>query len=559
MVSPCARSARRPALWKHVALPLALARDRIDVFHSPTGTLPARRRPARGGHDSRPLRRHRAALVHAAHRLGNCARPSAWPRAPQRRSSPSPSARAATWSSAIGVAPRQIRVVYNGVDHARFRPRDEVDAEAVARRFGLRSPFILCVGSLMPWRNAPRLLRAPRDWAMGCCSSAATSGAPTRPRASRPKRLGLGALRRLRRRRRPAELYAAAAVFAYPSLYEGFGIPPVEAMACGTPVVASTGGALPEVLGDAALLVDPYDEDALAQALASGRGRSRRVAPTRPRARRRYTWQRAAAETWQVYRIGARRMRADLLPARRRDQRQQPPPRAAVFAVPAGRGHRAAACVDRCPSALPALDRARSWRCIGKRQRFYGLFLACRLLDVLRARGADVVVIQRDLFPFGPPLLERLLAPTQSAAGLRHRRRDLPAPGVHADTPFQRLRRFDKVAEVVAARAGSAWPPSRSPPGRGTTTRNVSIVPMAVDLAAYDRVARPPRRRVLVLVLGLGGHRRRPALSGGARAGAARVAAKHDRRRARDLGRLCQRPPARVCRSTRVPGGPKPR
>ena len=91
------------------------------------------------------------------------------------------------------------------------------------------------------------------------------------------------------------------AVFAYPSLYEGFGIPPVEAMACGTPVVASTAGAFPEVLGDAALLVDPHDEDALAEALqaaADDRGELRRRGLERAA---RYTWPRAAAETWQVY------------------------------------------------------------------------------------------------------------------------------------------------------------------------------------------------------------------------------------------------------------------
>jgi glycosyltransferase involved in cell wall biosynthesis len=64
-----------------------------------------------------------------------------------------------------------------------------------------------------------------------------------------------------------AALYRMAAVFAFPSLYEGFGLPPLEAMACGTPVVTSRISSLPEVVGDGALLVDPYSEEAIAQGI----------------------------------------------------------------------------------------------------------------------------------------------------------------------------------------------------------------------------------------------------------------------------------------------------
>src|SRR5207244_4567260 len=64
-------------------------------------------------------------------------------------------------------------------------------------------------------------------------------------------------------------LYNAADVFVYPSLYEGFGLPPLEAMACGTPVVTSTAASLPEVVGDAALKVDPLDVEAVAMAIAT--------------------------------------------------------------------------------------------------------------------------------------------------------------------------------------------------------------------------------------------------------------------------------------------------
>jgi len=100
-------------------------------------------------------------------------------------------------------------------------------------------------------------------------------------------------------------LYAAADAFAFPSLYEGFGLPPLEAMACGVPVIVANNSSLPEVVGDAALLVDARDEAGLAAALervlsdgdlrSALRARGRRQAAT-------YTWQRAAAKLLSVYR-----------------------------------------------------------------------------------------------------------------------------------------------------------------------------------------------------------------------------------------------------------------
>jgi glycosyltransferase involved in cell wall biosynthesis len=293
-----------PLAWKHVALPLALAHDRRDVFHSPTGTLPlwapcrqvvtihdlfAVVEPIwfapRVGWQLRTTQRRAARHASRVIAVSNCTRRDLVER--------------------FGVPPSSISVIYNGVDHSRFRPA-EVDAEAVARRFGVRYPFILCVGSLMPWRNAPRLLRAAARLDLGLLFVGRDLWGrdPTRRLAADngwdwARFAGYVADVDL------PDLYAAARVFAYPSLYEGFGIPPVEAMACGTPVVASTAGALPEVLGDAALLVDPLDEDALAEALraaADDRGTLRRRGLERAA---QYTWQRAAAETWHVYETAA--------------------------------------------------------------------------------------------------------------------------------------------------------------------------------------------------------------------------------------------------------------
>jgi alpha-1,3-rhamnosyl/mannosyltransferase len=154
----------------------------------------------------------------------------------------------------------------------------------------------------MPWRNAPRLLRAAAKLRFGLLFVGRDIWGtdPTQRIAAEngwewARFAGYVADAEL------AELYAAARVFAYPSLYEGFGIPPLEAMACGTPVVASTAGALPEVLGDAALLVDATDEAALAEALqaaAEDQGLLRRRGLERAA---RYRWDLAAQQTWQVY------------------------------------------------------------------------------------------------------------------------------------------------------------------------------------------------------------------------------------------------------------------
>ncbi|MHB0875129.1 MAG: glycosyltransferase family 4 protein, partial [Anaerolineae bacterium] len=98
--------------------------------------------------------------------------------------------------------------------------------------------------------------------------------------------------------------YGAADLFVYPSLYEGFGLPPLEAMACGTPVVAAASSSLPEVVGDAGLLVPPLNVDALADAMSSLLSdiEHRRHLAERGLARARsYTWKEAARATAAIY------------------------------------------------------------------------------------------------------------------------------------------------------------------------------------------------------------------------------------------------------------------
>ncbi len=99
-------------------------------------------------------------------------------------------------------------------------------------------------------------------------------------------------------------LYRLASVFVFPSLYEGFGLPPLEAMAAGVPVITSNVSSLPEVVGDAALLIDPLDENAIADAMCRVLGdaalRTELVRRGHERVKA-FSWERAAARTYQVY------------------------------------------------------------------------------------------------------------------------------------------------------------------------------------------------------------------------------------------------------------------
>ena len=158
------------------------------------------------------------------------------------------------------------------------------DPAPLLRRLGLERPYVLAVGTDSPRKNLGLLdAIAPKLEADGLAVVIAGSS-----RAVHAHDLGRrrGAPPRLRAGPDLPELYTGAAAFAMPSLYEGFGLPCVEAMAAGTPVVAADRGALPEACGGAALLADPADPDAFAAALLSAAGPRAGAARDRgPRAR----------------------------------------------------------------------------------------------------------------------------------------------------------------------------------------------------------------------------------------------------------------------------------
>jgi glycosyltransferase involved in cell wall biosynthesis len=188
-----------------------------------------------------------------------------------------------------GADAARITVVPGGVDHDRLRPgTDPAPARAA---LGLHGPYVLTVASRLPRKNLVALEPAARR--LGELGIEVVAAGGSRPQFAGPAQAGavrdLGPV--------PEELlpglYAGAAAFTLPSLHEGFGLPVLEAMASGVPVVASDRGALPETCGGAALLVDPTDHAAIADALEAAIGDDALVAAGLARAAR-FSWERTA-------------------------------------------------------------------------------------------------------------------------------------------------------------------------------------------------------------------------------------------------------------------------
>jgi glycosyltransferase involved in cell wall biosynthesis len=193
------------------------------------------------------------------------------------------------------------------VDPAQFRP---VDPAAVLARYGLAEPYLLFVGSLEPRKNLPALLSAWGEVRQRF-STAELVIAGGRSPVFRPALNGQGKILCHERVRflgavpdseLPA-LYSGAAALLLPSLYEGFGLPVMEAMACGVPVISSSAGALKEAAGAAALLIDPADAEGLAGAIERILTDEGLRADLRQKGFERsasFPWSRTADRTWTI-------------------------------------------------------------------------------------------------------------------------------------------------------------------------------------------------------------------------------------------------------------------
>ena len=209
----------------------------------------------------------------------------------------------------FGIPEEKITVIHSGIPHLYFTPGDTL-IEAARLKYGLRRPFVLFVGTIEPRKNVDLLLEAfeslpvalRQHWDLVIAGSPGWASSHTMKRLHRDAKVRyLGYV--------PEALLpgltAAATIFVYPSLYEGFGFPVAQAMAAGVPVITSNVSAMPEIAGEAALLIDPRSQNdlhhALTRLMTTEDLRSVLAASGRQRAEQ-FHWENCAAQSIEFFR-----------------------------------------------------------------------------------------------------------------------------------------------------------------------------------------------------------------------------------------------------------------
>ncbi|NSW54645.1 MAG: glycosyltransferase family 4 protein [Armatimonadetes bacterium] len=304
------RISRHTRLWLRARMPILMALDRVDIAHFPGSLLPlwlpapavvtfydlaALRYPEL--YDPRELSYYDSIIPRAARRAAAVIAIS--------------QATKADVVQAFGIPESKVHVTPLGVDRRFVHVPDAGDL--VRREYGLEPGYVLgCVGSGHPRKNLSAVVKAfdllaPDGPQLAIVGAVARDPEALRAFEASPGRHRIHLIGHVHENTLPA-IYSAARVLCFPSLFEGCGLPVLEAMACGTPVVCSNVSSLPEVAGDAALLVDPREIEAIAEALArlltddalhedlSKRGLERAGM---------YTWERTARLTVEAYHAAA--------------------------------------------------------------------------------------------------------------------------------------------------------------------------------------------------------------------------------------------------------------
>lgn len=305
--------AQNYSLSEHIAIPAKLRRIRADLYHAPHYVLPYLT-PCRSVvtiHDVIHLLfpqylPSRFAIHYARHMIGR-----ALDRAQLVMTVSKASKR--DLLGFFDVAEDKIRVIPNGIDPTMTRELDPVELDRVRQRFQLTGRTALFVGNIKPHKNVERLIAAFAKVRADAQFSDLTLIVVGDEISKYPSLRRAVARHKVRANVRffgfvpeltLVALYRAADVFVFPSLYEGFGLPPLEAMANGTPVITSKISSLPEVVGDAALTVDPYNVDEIAEAMRNvltDPALSERLVQSGHARARRFAWEEAVSKIHATY------------------------------------------------------------------------------------------------------------------------------------------------------------------------------------------------------------------------------------------------------------------